>query len=62
MLRRREYWNHTKARLKEKFPQLTDEDVTYRDGKEDLMLIGLQHKLDMTKEELRSTLISLDKF
>ncbi len=60
MLRRREYWNYTKQRLKERFPQLTEADVTFKEGKEDIMLIGLQHKLNKTKEELRNILIELD--
>jgi uncharacterized protein YjbJ (UPF0337 family) len=59
-LRTRQYWNETKEKLKTKFIQLTDEDLTYSEGKEEVMLFGLQRKLGKTKEELRDILINLN--
>lgn len=59
-LRTREYWTHTREKLKVKFTQLTDEDVTYTEGKEEAMLLKLQQKLGKTKEELREILINLN--
>jgi uncharacterized protein YjbJ (UPF0337 family) len=59
-LRTRQYWTQTREKLKDQFSQLTDEDLTYSEGKEDLMLMGLQHKLGKTKEELRDILIHLN--
>jgi uncharacterized protein YjbJ (UPF0337 family) len=60
VLRTREYWTQTREKLKSKFTELTDDDVTYAEGKEEIMLLGLQHKLGKTKEELRDILINLN--
>jgi uncharacterized protein YjbJ (UPF0337 family) len=45
-------WNYQKAKLKEKFAILTDDDLLYEQGKKDEMLGKIQIKLDKTKEEL----------
>ena len=58
-LRTRNYWIKTREKLKNKFSQLTDDDLTYSEGKEDIMLLGLQRKLGKTKEELRDIFIQL---
>lgn len=46
-------WNEAKGKLKQKYGQLTDDDLTFAEGKEDEMLGRLQQRLGRTKEELR---------
>jgi uncharacterized protein YjbJ (UPF0337 family) len=45
-------WEVQKGKLKQKFAQLTDNDLLFVDGKKDEMLGKLQKKLGKTKEEL----------
>jgi len=45
-------WNEQKAKLKQKFAALTDNDLLFVEGKKDEMLAKLQNKLGKTKEEL----------
>lgn len=45
-------WNELKGKLKQKFAELTDNDLLYKSGKKDEMLGVLQIKLGKTKEEL----------
>lgn len=45
-------WNEQKGKLKQKFANLTDDDLLFVEGKEDEMLGKLQKKLGKTKEEL----------
>jgi uncharacterized protein YjbJ (UPF0337 family) len=45
-------WNEQKGRLKQKFANLTDNDLLFAEGKKDEMLGKLQIKLSKTKEEL----------
>jgi hypothetical protein len=53
------YWNKKKEKLKQKFPFITDKDLTYNEGKEKEMIELLGHKLGMTKEELLNIIVSL---
>ena len=46
-------WNELKGKLKQKYGQLTDDDLIFAEGKDDEMLGRLQKKLGKTKEELR---------
>ena len=46
-------WHELKGKLKQKYGQLTDDDLTFAEGKEEEMLGRLQKKLGKTKEELR---------
>ena len=46
-------WNEIKGKLKQKYGTLTDDDLTFAEGKEDEMLGRLQRKLGRSKEELR---------
>ena len=43
-----------KGKLKQKYGQLTDNDLTFADGKEDELLGRLQQKLGKSKEDLRA--------
>jgi len=39
------YWNEKKAKIREKFPDLTDEDLQFQEGKEKEMMEILGYKL-----------------
>ena len=52
-------WNEVKGKLKQKYGQLTDDDLRFAEGKDDELLGRLQQKLGKTKEELRNELESL---
>ena len=47
-------WNITKGKLKQKYGNLTDDDLTYEEGKSDELLGRLQEKTGETKEKLKS--------
>ena len=47
-------WNEVKGKLKQKYGQLTDDDLTFAEGKDDELLGRLQKRLGRTKDELRS--------
>ncbi len=46
-------WNEIKGKLKQKYGQLSDDDLKYMEGKEEELLGRLQKKTGKTKEELR---------
>jgi uncharacterized protein YjbJ (UPF0337 family) len=46
-------WNEIAGTLKQQFANLTDDDLLYKEGKEEELLGRLQQKLGKTKEELR---------
>ena len=52
-------WNEVKGKLKQKFGQLTDDDVVFAQGKEDELLGRLQKRLGQDKEALRKTIADL---
>jgi uncharacterized protein YjbJ (UPF0337 family) len=52
-------WNEIKGRLKQKYGQLTDNDLAFSEGKEDELLGRLQQKLGKTKEDLRTEIEKL---
>jgi len=52
-------WNEVKGKLKQKYGQLTDNDLTFAEGKEDELLGRLQQKLGKSKEDLRKEIESL---
>jgi len=45
-------WNELKGKLKQKFGQLTDDDVMYDKGKEDELYGRLQQRLGKSREEV----------
>lgn len=49
-------WNETKGKLKQKFANLTDDDLLFAEGKEDELLGRLQKKTGQSKEELRNVI------
>lgn len=45
-------WNEFKGKLKQKFGDLTDDDLLYQEGKEDELYGRLQKKWGKTREEI----------
>lgn len=45
-------WNEIKKNLKKQYPNLSDTDLTYKEGKENELLEHLQKKLGKKKEEI----------
>ncbi len=43
-------WNQLKGTLKQKYGQLTDDDLKYVEGKEQELLGRIQKKLGLTKD------------
>jgi uncharacterized protein YjbJ (UPF0337 family) len=52
-------WNETKGKLKQKYSELTDNDLAYTEGQEDELLGRLQKKLGKTKDEIKKELAKL---
>jgi uncharacterized protein YjbJ (UPF0337 family) len=52
-------WNELAGKLKQKFANLTDDDLLFKDGKEEELLGRLQQKLGKTKEQIRSLIEKL---
>ena len=52
-------WNEAKGKLKQKYGQLTDDDLTFVEGKDDELLGRLQQKLGKSKEVLRAEIENL---
>jgi uncharacterized protein YjbJ (UPF0337 family) len=52
-------WNEVKGKLKQKYAQLSDDDVAFAEGKEDELLGRLQQRLGKSKEDLRKEIESL---
>lgn len=52
-------WNEIKGKLKQKYADLTDNDLMYAEGKKDEMMGKLQVKLGKSKEELHELIESL---
>ena len=46
-------WNQIKGKLKQKYAELTDDDLQYSEGKEDELLGRLQEKTGKSKDEVR---------
>lgn len=52
-------WNEMKGKLKQKFGDLTDDDVMYEKGKEDELYGRLQKRLGKSREEVDRVLNEL---
>jgi uncharacterized protein YjbJ (UPF0337 family) len=48
------HWNEIKGKLKQKYGQLTDDDLTFAEGKEEELLGRLQKRLGRSKEDVRA--------
>ncbi|MEX2512038.1 MAG: CsbD family protein [Cyclobacteriaceae bacterium] len=49
-------WNELKGKLKAKYGELTDDDLTYAEGKEDQLIGRLQKKTGAAESELKKFL------
>ena len=47
-------WNEVKGKFKQKYGELTDDDVTYMEGQDDEFIGNLQKKLGKTKDEVEA--------
>ena len=52
-------WNEIKGKLKQKYAELTDDDLSFVEGSEDQLLGRLQQKLGQTKEAIRDEIQKL---
>jgi len=52
-------WNVVKGKLKQRYADLTDNDLLFEEGKEDELFGRLQQKLGKTKEEVRELIEQL---
>lgn len=52
-------WNEIKGKLKQKYAQITDDDLLFAEGKDEELLGRLQQKVGQTKEQLRETIARL---
>jgi uncharacterized protein YjbJ (UPF0337 family) len=52
-------WKEIKAKLKQRYPTLTEEDLTFSNGKEEALLGRLQKRLGKSCDELRQLIRSL---
>lgn len=53
------YWDIKKEKLKLRYPFITEEDVTYPEGKEREMIEILGHKLGKSKQEIVNLIVKL---
>ncbi len=52
-------WNEAKGKLKQKYSELTDDDLLYAEGKEDELYGRLQKKLGKGKDDIKNELENL---
>lgn len=45
-------WHRIKVKLKEKFPQLSENDLMYAEGKEEQLLEKIQQKIGRPRREI----------
>jgi uncharacterized protein YjbJ (UPF0337 family) len=51
-------WNEMKGKLKQQYADLTDDDLTYVEGKEDELLGRLQQKTGESRDKLQKELFN----
>ncbi|MGN6435707.1 MAG: CsbD family protein [Agriterribacter sp.] len=52
-------WNEVKGKIKQKYANLTDDDLLYEEGKDDELLGRIQKKVGETKEKVKEWIESL---
>lgn len=52
-------WNQIKGKLKEEYGELTDNDLAYKEGKEDQLIGRIQEKTGKTKQEIKDFIDNL---
>ena len=58
-LKLRGTWNEAKGKLKQKYGELTDDELMFAEGKEDELVGRLEKRLGKTKDEVRKELADL---
>jgi hypothetical protein len=53
------YWDKKKEKLKLRFPNITEEDLHYQEGKEKEMIEMLGNKLGKSKQELLNIIVAI---
>ncbi|KOF02000.1 uncharacterized protein YjbJ (UPF0337 family) [Roseivirga ehrenbergii] len=52
-------WNQLKGKVKQKYGNLTDDDLTYAEGQEDELIGRIQEKTGESKESVKKFIDSL---
>ncbi|HEY3296126.1 MAG TPA: CsbD family protein [bacterium] len=52
-------WHEVAGKLKQRYGNLTDDDLTFSEGKEEELLGRLQNKIGKSKEEIRNMISDL---
>lgn len=52
-------WNEMKGKIKQKYAEFTDDELTYEEGKDDELIGRIQTKLGKTRDEVVDWLKSL---
>jgi uncharacterized protein YjbJ (UPF0337 family) len=52
-------WNELKGKLKQKYADLTDDDLLYEEGREDELYGRLQNRIGKSREAIREEVRSL---
>lgn len=52
-------WNMVKGKLKQKYGELTDDDLTYAEGQEDELIGKIQKKTGESKEQVKKFIDSI---
>jgi uncharacterized protein YjbJ (UPF0337 family) len=54
-------WTELKAKLKDMYPKLSDEDLNFKAGKEDELFTRLEKKLGVSRDEIEDTIDDLQQ-
>jgi uncharacterized protein YjbJ (UPF0337 family) len=54
-------WNQMKGKIKQKYPDLTDDDLMFVTGKEDDLLGRIQRKTGKSRDEVVSYINSINR-
>lgn len=52
-------WNELKGKIKQQYGELTDDDLTYEEGKDDELVGRIQKKIGKTKDQVIEWIQSL---
>ena len=52
-------WAELSGKLKQRYANLTDDDLLFKEGKEEELLGRLQRRIGTTKEEIRNVIAKL---
>lgn len=52
-------WNEVKGKIKQKYADITDDDLLYEEGKDDELVGRIQKKVGQSKEEVKKWIENL---